>query len=127
MPAVWASFKKLDPRTLVKNPVMFCVEIVSVLTTVFFLRDLLVGGSKVVGSNALFSGQIAVWLWFTVLFANFAEAVAEGRGKAQADSLRRTRTEIKAKRIRDARRRRSSWSTRPRSNPATWCWSRPAI
>ena len=105
VPAVWASFRKLDPRTLVKNPVMFCVEIVSVLTTVFFLRDLFVGAGKVVGSNALFSGQITVWLWFTVLFANFAEAVAEGRGKAQADTLRRTRTETKAKRIETAQSR----------------------
>src|SRR6516162_4854183 len=105
VPAIWASFKKLDPRTLVKNPVMFCVEIVSVLTTVFFLRDLFVGGGKVVGSSALFSGQITVWLWFTVLFANFAEAVAEGRGKAQADTLRRTRTETKAKRIEGAQSR----------------------
>src|SRR5215469_9772558 len=99
VPAIWASFRKLDPRTLVKNPVMFCVEIVSVLTTVFFLRDLIVGAGKVVGSNALFSGQITAWLWFTVLFANFAEAVAEGRGKAQADALRRTRSETKAKRL----------------------------
>jgi potassium-transporting ATPase ATP-binding subunit len=99
VPAIWDSFRKLDPRTLVKNPVMFCVEIVSVLTTVFFIRDLFVGGGKVVGSSALFSGQITIWLWFTVLFANFAEAVAEGRGKAQADTLRRTRTETKAKRI----------------------------
>jgi potassium-transporting ATPase ATP-binding subunit len=98
-PAIWASFRKLDPRTLVKNPVMFCVEIVSVLTTIFFVRDLVTGGGKIVGMHALFSGQISVWLWFTVLFANFAEAVAEGRGKAQADSLRRTRTETKAKRI----------------------------
>ncbi|MGH7046583.1 MAG: potassium-transporting ATPase subunit KdpB, partial [Stellaceae bacterium] len=103
VPAIWASFRKLDPRTLVKNPVMFCVEIVSVLTTIFFLRDLLFGASKITGSNALFSGQITIWLWFTVLFANFAEAVAEGRGKAQADSLRRTRTEAKAKRIVAAR------------------------
>ena len=68
---------------------MFCVEIVSVLTTIFFLRDLFVGGGTVIGMNALFSGQITVWLWFTVLFANFAEAVAEGRGKAQADTLRK--------------------------------------
>ena len=105
VPAIWDSFRKLDPRTLVKNPVMFCVEIVSVLTTVFFLRDLFVGGGKVVGSSALFSGQITVWLWFTVLFANFAEAVAEGRGKAQADTLRRTRTETKAKRIEAAQSR----------------------
>src|SRR5215469_3117657 len=102
VPAIWASFRKLDPRTLVKNPVMFCVEIVSVLTTIFFLRDLIVGNGMVVGTNALFSGQITVWLWFTVLFANFAEAVAEGRGKAQADALRRTRTETRAKRLQPA-------------------------
>jgi len=102
VPAIWASFRKLDPRTLVKNPVMFCVEVVSVLTTIFFVRDLIVGGGTVVGTNALFSGQITVWLWFTVLFANFAEAVAEGRGKAQADALRRTRTETKAKHLQAA-------------------------
>jgi potassium-transporting ATPase ATP-binding subunit len=105
VPAIWASFRKLDPRTLVKNPVMFCVEIVSVLTTIFFLRDLIVGSGTVVGTNALFSGQITVWLWFTVLCANFAEAVAEGRGKAQADALRRTRTETKAKRLQAANAR----------------------
>jgi potassium-transporting ATPase ATP-binding subunit len=105
VPAVWASFRKLDPRTLAKNPVMFCVEIVSVMTTIFFLRDLFVGGSTVVGSHALFSGQITVWLWFTVLFANFAEAVAEGRGKAQADTLRRMRTDTKAKRLANAKTR----------------------
>jgi len=105
VPAIWASFRKLDPRTLVKNPVMFCVEIVSVLTTIFFLRDLIAGTGTVVGTNALFSGQITVWLWFTVLFANFAEAVAEGRGKAQADALRRTRTETKGKRLQAANSR----------------------
>src|ERR1700731_1895391 len=106
VPAIWASFRKLDPRTLVKNPVMFCVEIVSVLTTIFFLRDLIVGAGTVVGTNALFSGQITVWLWFTVLFANFAEAVAEGRGKAQAAALRRTRTETQARRLIDGREER---------------------
>jgi K+-transporting ATPase ATPase B chain len=99
VPAIWASFRKLNPRTLIKNPVMFCVEIVSLLTTVFFVRDLVMGSGAVVGTNPLFSGQITAWLWFTVLFANFAEAVAEGRGKAQADTLRRTRTETKARRI----------------------------
>src|SRR5215475_12208710 len=104
-PAIGASFRKLDPRTLVKNPVMFCVEIVSVLTTIFFLRDLIAGGGTVVGTNALFSGQITVWLWFTVLSANFAEAVAEGRGKAQADALRRTRTDTRAKRLETAQSR----------------------
>src|SRR5690349_15145437 len=105
VPAIWASFRKLDPRTLVKNPVMFCVEIVAALTTIFFLRDLIVGSGTVIGATALFSGQITVWLWFTVLFANFAEAVAEGRGKAQADALRRTRTETKAKRLQAANSR----------------------
>src|SRR5246500_3352568 len=105
VPAIGASFRKLDPRALVKNPVMFCVEIVSVLTTIFFLRDLLVGTGTVVGTSPLFSGQITVWLWVTVLFANFAEAVAEGRGKAQADALRRTRTETKAKRLQAANSR----------------------
>jgi K+-transporting ATPase ATPase B chain len=90
--AVGASFAKLDPRVLVKNPVMFVVEIVAALTTVIFIRDLVTGGA-----NLGFTLQIIVWLWITVLFANFSEAIAEGRGKAQADSLRRTRTETKAK------------------------------
>ena len=92
VPAVGAAFKKLNPRTLAKNPVMFVVAVVSALTTVLFLRDLLTGGD-----NLAFSLQINIWLWFTVLFANFAEAVAEGRGKAQADSLRKSRTETQAK------------------------------
>lgn len=91
-PAVRASVAKLDPRLMVKNPVMFVVEIVAALTTVIFLRDLFAGGE-----HLGFTFQILVWLWFTVLFANFAEAVAEGRGKAQADSLRKTRTESQAK------------------------------
>src|ERR1700757_3763864 len=105
VPAIWASFRKLDPRTLVKNPVMFCVEIVSVLTTIFFLRDLFVGGGTGVGTSALFSGQITVWLGFPVVFANFAEAVGEGRGKAQPDALRPTRTETRAKRLQAANSR----------------------
>ncbi|CAN7666264.1 potassium-transporting ATPase subunit KdpB [Rhizobium rhizogenes] len=92
IPAVGGAFKKLNPRTLAKNPVMFVVAVVSVLTTVLFLRDLLTGGG-----NLAFSLQINIWLWFTVLFANFAEAVAEGRGKAQAESLRKSRTETQAK------------------------------
>jgi potassium-transporting ATPase ATP-binding subunit len=90
-PAVGSALVKLDPRTMVKNPVMFVVEVVATLTTVIFIRDLATGG------DLLFTFQIIVWLWFTVLFANFAEAVAEGRGKAQADALRRTRTETQAK------------------------------
>ncbi|MBB5574415.1 MULTISPECIES: potassium-transporting ATPase subunit KdpB [Rhizobium] len=92
VPAVGAAFKKLNPRTLAKNPVMFVVAVVSMLTTVLFLRDLLTSGG-----NLGFSLQINIWLWFTVLFANFAEAVAEGRGKAQAESLRKSRTETQAK------------------------------
>ncbi|MBB3385310.1 potassium-transporting ATPase subunit KdpB (plasmid) [Rhizobium sp. WW22] len=92
VPAIGASFTKLNPRTLAKNPVMFVVAVVSMLTTVLFLRDLITGGG-----NLAFSLQINIWLWFTVLFANFAEAVAEGRGKAQADSLRKSRTETQAK------------------------------
>ncbi|MDZ7926628.1 MAG: potassium-transporting ATPase subunit KdpB [Agrobacterium sp.] len=92
VPAIADAFKKLNPRTLARNPVMFVVATVSVLTTVLFIRDLLVGNA-----NLGFSFQINLWLWFTVLFANFAEAVAEGRGKAQADSLRKTRTETQAK------------------------------
>ncbi|HEY1723129.1 MAG TPA: potassium-transporting ATPase subunit KdpB [Magnetospirillaceae bacterium] len=101
VPAIWASFRKLNPRTLAKNPVMFVVELVSVLTTLFFVRDLIVGSGTVVGTSPLFSGQITAWLWFSVLFANFAEAVAEGRGKAQADTLRRMRTDTVAKRFVD--------------------------
>src|SRR6202049_3801247 len=92
IPAITASFTKLDPRLMMKNPVMFVVEIVAALTTVIFLRDLVTGGG-----NLGFTFQIILWLWFPVLFANFAEPVAEGRGKAQADSLRKTRTESQAK------------------------------
>ncbi|MBZ3694096.1 potassium-transporting ATPase subunit KdpB [Phyllobacterium calauticae] len=92
IPAIGGAFKKLDPRSLIKNPVMFVVAVVSFLTTVLFLKDLATGGR-----DLGFSFQIIVWLWFTVLFANFAEAVAEGRGKAQADSLRKARTETQAK------------------------------
>ncbi len=85
--------RKLDPRTLAKNPVIFVTEVVAALVTVLFLRDLAVGGP------ILFTGQITAWLWFTVLFANFAEAIAEGRGRAQADSLRKARTDTLAKRL----------------------------
>jgi potassium-transporting ATPase ATP-binding subunit len=92
IPAIGSAFAKLNPRTLAKNPVMFVVAVVSALTTVLFLRDLVTGGE-----GLGFSLQLNIWLWFTVLFANFAEAVAEGRGKAQADSLRKTRTETQAK------------------------------
>src|SRR6202165_2576167 len=92
VPAIGSAFAKLDPRLMIKSPVMFVVEVVAALTTVIFLRDLVTGGA-----NLGFTFQIILWLWFTVLFANFAEAVAEGRGKAQAESLRKTRTESQAK------------------------------
>ncbi|MQP68434.1 potassium-transporting ATPase subunit KdpB [Niveispirillum sp. SYP-B3756] len=91
--AVGVAFRKLDPRLLFRNPVMFVTAIVALLTSLIFVRDLIQGG------EVLLTGQIAAWLWFTVLFANFAEAVAEGRGKAQAASLRRTRTETMAKKL----------------------------
>jgi K+-transporting ATPase ATPase B chain len=93
-PAIGGAFVKLDPRSLIKNPVMFVVAVVSAFTTILFVKDIATGGG-----NLGFSLQIIIWLWFTVLFANFAEAVAEGRGKAQADSLRRSRTETEAKLI----------------------------
>src|SRR3954469_18709978 len=92
LPAIGAAFVKLDPRTLIKNPVMFVLEVVTVLTTVILVRDIVTGGA-----NLGFTFQIILWLWVTVLFANFSEAVAEGRGKAQADSLRKTRKETQAK------------------------------
>jgi len=94
--AAISALKKLDPRALARNPVIFVTEVVSALVTVEFIRDVALGSS-----DASFSGQIAAWLWFTVLFANFAEAIAEGRGKAQADALRRTRTDSRAKRLID--------------------------
>jgi K+-transporting ATPase ATPase B chain len=92
LPAIGAAFGKLDPRLLLKNPVMFVLEVASALTTVILVRDLVTGGGHIG-----FEFQIVLWLWFTVLFANFAEAIAEGRGKAQADSLRRQRRETQAK------------------------------
>jgi potassium-transporting ATPase ATP-binding subunit len=92
--AIVDSFVKLNPVTLAKNPVMFVVEVGAVLTTVLMFRTLVTGGA-----GLAFEFQIAAWLWFTVLFANFAEAMAEGRGKAQAEYLRRTKTETTARRL----------------------------
>src|SRR5438045_6422629 len=92
--AVRASFAKLNPATLMKNPVMFVVEVGAALTTVYLVRDIFTGAGGIG-----FSLQIAIWLWFTVLFANFAEGMAEARGKAQADALRKTRTDALAKRL----------------------------
>ena len=93
-PAVISAVLKLDPRVLIKSPVMFVLEIVTVLTTVILVRDIVMGGA-----DLGFTFQVTLWLWFTILFANFAEAVAEGRGKAQAESLRRQRTETQAKKL----------------------------
>src|SRR5262244_3172252 len=93
--AIVDSFKKLDPRHQVKNPVMFVVEVGSVLTTALWIQALLGQGEAPAG----FIFAVSVWLWFTVVFANFAEAMAEGRGKAQADTLRKARTTTMAKRL----------------------------
>ncbi|MFO1486896.1 MAG: potassium-transporting ATPase subunit KdpB [Verrucomicrobiota bacterium] len=93
-PAVGESFKKLDPRLMVKNPVMFVTMIGAALTTVAVITS---------PTDRSFIAQLAVWLWFTVLFANFAEAVAEGRGKAQADSLRKARKDTVARRLKNGR------------------------
>ncbi|NIX78253.1 potassium-transporting ATPase subunit KdpB [Microvirga terricola] len=93
------SFKKLNPGVLVRNPVIFVTEVVALLVTVLFVRDL------ISAKSAFFSGQIAAWLWFTVLFANLAEAVAEGRGRAQANTLRQARTDTIAKRLLDPDRK----------------------
>ena len=95
--AVGQAFVKLDPRIQVKNPVMFIVMVGAVITTIFFVRELAEGNSQ----EGWFELQIALWLWFTVLFANFAEALAEGRGKAQAQALRKTRTDTFAKKLSD--------------------------
>src|SRR5690349_9739055 len=87
--AIAGAFRKLNPRKMLGNPVMFVVEVGSVLTTLQMIR----------GAHGAFEIQITLWLWFTVLFANFAEAMAEGRGKAQADNLRRAKTETVAHRV----------------------------
>lgn len=94
--AVLESFTKLNPRWMVRNPVMFVVEVGSVLTTALWIQALTGSGEAPTG----FIGAIALWLWFTVLFANFSEAVAEGRGKAQAESLRKARQDTPAKKLR---------------------------
>ena len=104
--AIRDAFAKLDPRHMVRNPVMFVVMVGSVLTTLVLIRDV-VSGQGGVG----FTLQITLWLWFTVVFANFAEAMAEGRGKAQAESLRKTRTLVPAKRLKDpANRDSGEWA-----------------
>jgi len=96
--AIRDSFAKLHPRLMMKNPVMFVVEVGAAMTTLEIVKDL------AMGANIGFTFQIALWLWFTVLFANFAEAMAEGRGKAQADTLRKSKTETMAKRLKNGKK-----------------------
>src|SRR5262245_6756661 len=93
--ALLDAFRKLNPIKMMGNPVMFVVEVGSVLTTILLIRNIMTKQGAGVG----FELQITLWLWFTVLFANFAEAMAEGRGKAQADTLRRAKTETIAHRL----------------------------
>src|SRR5882762_7998911 len=97
-PAIAESFRKLAPQLVAKNPVMFVVEVGSVLTTAIWLRDVLAPSPH--AAPTWFTLAVSIWLWFTVIFANFAEAVAEGRGKAQAETLRRTRQETVARKVR---------------------------
>jgi len=96
--ALGDAVKKLDPRIVAKNPVMFVVYIGSLVTTYLWIKDIVNHTG-----DALFTGQIALWLWFTVFFANFAEAIAEGRGKAQADTLRKAKTQSNARRLVDGK------------------------
>ena len=93
-PAIAESFRKLHPRLTIRNPVMFVTLVVAALSTLLFLRDLFTGGEDVA-----ISGQIAAWLWFTAYFANVADAMAEGRGKARADTLRATQSETPARKL----------------------------
>ena len=122
MPALLGSLRKLDPRHQFHNPVMFVVEVGALITTIGWLIQAF-GGEPLGGGNepAWFTFTVALWLWLTVVFANLAEALAEGRGKAQADALRATRTETVA-RLQGRRRAPGRRSC----SPATWSWSRPA-
>ena len=118
--AIGDSFTKLNPRKMMGNPVMFVVEVGSVLTTILLVRDTLRHAG-----NFGFGLQITLWLWFTVLFANFAEAMAEGRGKAQAETLRKARAET-VKPTGCARRHDRNDLPAPSCVPATWCRYPPA-
>ena len=93
LPAIQQAFIKCNPKIMIKNPVMFCVEIVTVLCTVYFFKSLLFHG------DISFTIQVVIWLWFTIIFANFAESLAEGKGRAQANSLKETKSQLSAKRI----------------------------
>ena len=136
MAALPGALRKLDPRLMWRNPVMFIVEVGAALTTVLAIAEPFLGGPAESGGSAVsgsFTVGIAVWLWLTVIFANLAESVAEGRGKAQADSLRQTRTSTTAHRVARLRRRRRSRrrargtvpSRRPSCSSAT-SWSSTA-
>jgi len=118
VPAIGDSFKKLDPRQLIKNPVLFTTAVIALLLTVL----LALGGEKLpVG----FQLQLIIWLWLTVLFGTFAEALAEGRGRAQAASLRATKSELQAKRLTGVGDTCAK-SKRGGCKRARWCWSKPA-
>jgi len=91
-PAIGQSFLKLNPKTLMRNPVIFVTGVISAYATIMVLREAMTGGPHV-----MIGAQITIWLWFTVLFANFAEAIAEGRGKARADAFRATKSDVMAK------------------------------
>ena len=99
-PAAWDSLKKLSPHLVIKNPVMFVVEVGAVLTSILWLRDFFAASRS---ESLWFTGQVCIWLWFTVVFANLAEAVAEGRGKAQAAELKKMRLEIMARKMEDGK------------------------
>ena len=115
--AILESFVKLNPRWMVRNPVMFVVEVGSVLTTLLWIQALLGRGEAPAG----FIGAVTLWLWFTVLFANFAEALAEGRGKAQAEALRRTRHQTQAKRLKVEGAKLADFKLQPANlQPGTW-------
>ena len=116
--AITESFVKLNPLAVAKKPVMFVVEVGAAITTVFVVRDIVIGAS-----GLGFSVQIALWLWFTVVFANFAEAMAEARGKAQADTLRKTKTDSMAKRIAGKDRIESVQASRLRAGDMVMCES----
>jgi len=100
--AIGDAFRKLGPRHMVRNPVMFVVLVGSIATTLVLILDLVTGRGEIG-----FTLHLDLWLWFTVLFANFAEAMAEGRGKAQADSLRASRTQTQARRLKDPKARQN--------------------
>src|SRR5487761_1511896 len=114
--AIRESFVKLNPVTVAKNPVMFVVEVGAALTTIFVVKDAFTGSG-----GTLFGVQIALWLWFTVVFANFAEAMAEARGKAQADALRKTKTDTIAKKVLDGGRIEAVPASRLRAGDVVFC------